>query len=87
MINKITAGSISTPCCVNHWTVAGNHSTVHWDVAMELTYIKSTDMLNKNTLGAKRKRDQVGSTSYFLFIHLNKMCDIWWRPRPKLFAS
>ena len=46
--------SISTPCCVYHWT--GNHSTVHLDVAIQLTYIKSIDMLNKNTPGLKKVR-------------------------------
>ena len=37
-----------------HWT--GNHSTVHWDVVMQLTYIKNIDMLNKNTPGAKKSK-------------------------------
>ena len=38
---------------LNHWT--GNHSTVHWDTVM-LTCIKSIDMLNKNTPGAKKAK-------------------------------
>ena len=40
-------------------------------------------MLNKNTPGVKKS---VGSTRV-LFIQATKKCDIWWRPRPKLFAS
>ena len=70
MINS----SISTPCCVNHGT--GNHSPLHWlDVAIQLTYIKSIDMVNKNTQ-VQKKRGQVGSTSWLLFIHSTKKCDI-----------
>ena len=57
MINDINnSSSISTPCFVNHCTVGGNHSTVHWDVAIQLAYIKSIDMLSKNTPGLKKPR-------------------------------
>ena len=42
---------------------------------IQLTYIKSIDMLNKKTPGVK-KRGQVRSTSQLLFIHSTKKCDI-----------
>ena len=38
------------------------HSSVQWDVSVQLAYIKSINMLNRYTQGAK-KRGQVGSTS------------------------
>ena len=64
---------------LNHWT--GNHSTVHWDTVM-LTCIKSIDMLNKNTPGAKKSEAKSEApVSSYSNTRLKK-CDIWRRPRP-----
>ena len=53
MINKITVQYPLSPCCDRE---SGNHSSVHWDVRIQLTYIKSIDMLNRNTPGVKKAR-------------------------------
>ena len=51
MINKITVHYPLHAACVNHWT--GNHSGNSPLGCIQLTYIKSIDMLNKN-LGVKQ---------------------------------
>ena len=58
MINKITVHSVSTPCrlrrCVAKSLDTGNHSGNCPLECIQLTYIKSIDMLNKNTPGVKK---------------------------------
>ena len=54
MINKITVHYPLNAACVNHWT--GNHSGNSPQGCIQLTYIKSIDMLNKNTPGVKKAR-------------------------------
>ena len=45
-------------------------------------------MLDKNTPGAKKARpSRKHQLVLIIFIHATKKSDIWWRPRPKLFAS
>ena len=51
MINKIAVHYPLHAACVNHWT--GNHSGNSPQGCIQLTYIKSIDMLNKNTPGVK----------------------------------
>ena len=55
MINKITVQYLC-----KSWDRKSLNSPLG---CIQLTYIKSIDMLNKNTPGVKKKRGQVGSTS------------------------
>ena len=54
MINKITVHYPLHAACVDHWT--GNHSGNSPLGCIQLTYIKSIDMQNKNTPGVKKTR-------------------------------
>ena len=44
---------------------------MHYCIVQQKQPTKSIDMLCKNTLGVK-KQGQVGSTSYFYFLHVTK---------------
>ena len=50
----------------------------------QLAYIKSIDILNKNTQDAKKARLSQKHQLAILIMHATKKGDIWWRPRPKL---
>ena len=62
MIYKITVHYPLHAACVNHWT--GNHSGNSPQGCIQLTYIKSIDMLNKNTPGPGVKKSEAKSESY-----------------------
>ena len=54
---------------------------------MDAAYLCTQKLLIcKNTPGLK-KRDQSGRTNKLLFMLSTKKCNIWWRPRPKLFCK
>ena len=44
-------------------------------------------MLNKNTLGVQKSEAKLEAPVGYLFMHLAKRFDIWWRPRPELYAG
>ena len=54
MINKITVHYPLHAACVNHWT--GNRSGNSPLGCIQLAYIKSIDMLDKNTPGVKKSK-------------------------------